>query len=97
MPSKTNFLLFGDQVTDIHPSLLNLYQLSKSSTFLSIYLQSSTDVLYSAVSTLIPSERLYFSSRTLLDLSESHSQSNYRHNAVSTVLLSVVQLGWLFV
>ena len=97
MAPKTNVLLFGDQVAEIHPSLLKLYRLSKRSTFLSIFLQSSTDVLQSAVPTLAASERLYFSFRTLLDLSESHLQSSYRHSAVSTVLLSVTQLGWLLV
>lgn len=92
-----NVLLFGDQAADIYPSLLKLFHLSKRSTFLSIFLQSSTDVLQSAVASLAPSERLYFQFQTLLDLSESHLPSPYRHSAVSTVLLSVTQLGWLLV
>ena len=90
-------ILFGDQVADIHPSLLKLYRLSKRSTFLTIFLQSSTDVLLSAVACLAPSERLHFSFRTLLELSESHLRSSCKHSAVSTVLLSVTQLGWLLV
>ena len=97
MAPRMDVLLFGDQVTDVHPSILKLYQLSKHSTFLAIFLQSSTDVLLSAVASLPPAERLYFSFRTLLELSESHLHNNYKHSAVSTVLLSVTQLGWLLV
>lgn len=97
MAPKTNVYLFGDQVVDIHASLQELYRLSKRSIFLSLLLQSSTDVLQSAVASLVPPERLYFSFRTLLDLSESHSHGSHGHSAVTTVLLSVVQLGWLLV
>jgi hypothetical protein len=98
MASQTKFLLFGDQTSDNHQSLVKLYNLSKGSLVLSQFFSISTNTLRYAVANLETLEKAWFPSfTTLLDLSKAQSLSSYKHPPIAAVLLTIAQIGLLIV
>ena len=85
-------LYFDDQVDDLHHSLRKLYRLAKSKALLSSLLLALTEALQDEVAGLpAPEKGLLPHFATLLDLAAVSDGDII----LSTVLLNVVQLGWL--
>jgi len=89
-----HILLFGDQLVEKHPSVKQLYSISKSRPQLRRFLQEATDVVHHQLESLVPEERQRFGVFTdLLELAEHYQTQPHPDETIGAVLLTTVQLG----
>lgn len=96
MATKSNVILFGDQTVDPCPLIKQLCRQSKHCLTLQAFLQKTYSAIRQELAISDFSDRLRFPSfDSILALADSYAQSNEPNEAVSTLLLCIVQLGLL--
>ncbi|KAL8783229.1 MAG: hypothetical protein Q9213_004793 [Squamulea squamosa] len=96
MDSRSKVLVFGDGVPKVHDSIRKLYRIAAQSANVNKYLSVFSTSLQASIKHVPRSERAPFLAKDLLELSETHLRNGSANTAVTFLLTSGVQLGWLF-
>ena len=93
MAECTKFLLFGDETANLHSLLRSLIIDSRANPYLSLFLQSSGNLLRTAINHLPPSERRQIGKfSTIEELNES-TDTGRGHVGVECALHCVLNVG----
>ncbi|KAL9577385.1 MAG: hypothetical protein Q9212_006395, partial [Teloschistes hypoglaucus] len=96
MDAELQTLVFGDGVPQIHNSIRKLYKIAPASPWLSKYLDVYSTSLQAATDHVPHSERASIVAKDLRELSDNHLRYASQNTAVTFLLTSGHQLGWLF-